>query len=251
LFDSYQAERLPIAASVLELSHAMVTTLNVASARRRRLRDRLLPAAVAVPALRHRFTGRMAELSVNYRGGSLTVPATRMRRGSLVPGDRLPDVPCLTPEGHPVGTLDLLATRHTLIILAGETADPSTVEALTARFERSKELLRVVLLSAQGLGYHPDHFTDPGLRAHDRYRARAGRLLLVRPDGYLVAAARLQRPERIEQYLLSLTRRADRVTTNAWSWAKARTCAPSAGGAPRDALPSGNARAHQRFERPR
>jgi 2-polyprenyl-6-methoxyphenol hydroxylase-like FAD-dependent oxidoreductase len=208
LLDSYQAERLPIAAGVLELSHAMVTMLNVASGRRRLLRDRILPAAVAVPALRHRFTGRLAELSLNYRGGPLTEPAPPARRSSLVSGDRLPDAPCLTREGHPIGTLDLLSTRHTLFVLAGETPDPITVAALAARFERFKELARVVLLTPQGLGDRPNHFADPNFRAHDRYRARAGKLLLVRPDGYLAACTRLQRPERIEQYLVKLTRRA-------------------------------------------
>jgi hypothetical protein len=205
LLDSYQAERLPIAAGVLELSHAMVSMFNVASRRRRRLRDRILPAAVAIPALRHRFTSRMAELSLNYRGGPLAEPAPRARRGSLVPGDRLPEVPCLTREGHPVSTLDLLSTRHTLFVLTGETPDSSIVEALTARFERFQDLVRLVLLTPQGLGDRSNNFTDPNLRVHDRYRATAGKLLLVRPDGYLAAGARLQQPETIERYLLKLT----------------------------------------------
>jgi 2-polyprenyl-6-methoxyphenol hydroxylase-like FAD-dependent oxidoreductase len=205
LLDSYQAERLPIAAGVLELSHRMVTTFNVASGRRRRVRDRILPAAVAVPAVRHRFTSRMAELSLNYRGGPLTDPAHRARRGSLVAGDRLPDVPCLACDGHPVSTLDLLSTRHTLFILAGEDPDSGIVEALTARVERFQDLVRVAVLTPQGLGDRLDNFTDPNLRAHDRYRARAGKLLLVRPDGYLAAGARLQQPDAIERYLLKLT----------------------------------------------
>ena len=207
LLDSYQAERLPIAAGVLELSHAMVSMFNVASRRRRRLRDRILPAAVAVPALRHRFTGRMAELSLNYRGGPLTEPAPQARRSSLVPGDRLPDVPCLTREGYPVSTLDLLSTRHTLFVLTGTTPDSSIVEALIARFERFQDLVRLALLTPQGLGGRPDNFTDPNLRAHDRYRAKDGKLLLVRPDGYLAAGAGLQQPETIERYLRNLTSR--------------------------------------------
>jgi 2-polyprenyl-6-methoxyphenol hydroxylase-like FAD-dependent oxidoreductase len=216
LLDSYQAERLPVAAGVLELSHAMVSLFNVASRRRRRLRDRVLPAAVAVPALRHRFTSRMAELSVNYRGGPLTEPAPRARRGSLVAGDRFPDVPCLTREGHPISTLDLLSTRHTLFVLTGETPDSTIVETLTARFERYQDLVRLVLLTPQGLGDRPDTFSDPNLLAHDRCRGRAGKLLLVRPDGYLAAGARLRQPETIERYLLKLTSRTahDDATSN-------------------------------------
>ena len=67
--------------------------------------------------------------------------------------------------------------------------------------------MRLALLTPQGLGDRPDNFTDTNLRAHDRYRARAGKLLLVRPDGYLAAVARLQQPETIERYLLKLTSR--------------------------------------------
>jgi len=208
LLTSYQTERLPIAEGVLALSHSMVSMFNVASPRRRRLRDGILPAAVAVPGLRHGFTDRVAELSVNYRGGPLADPPARARRGSLVPGDRLPDVPCLTTQGHPASTLGLLSARHTLFILAGKIPDSSIVEALITRFEGFSDLLQLVLLTPQGLGDHPNSFTDPSLRAHDRYRARAGKLLLVRPDGYLAAVGRLEKPEALEQYLLELTQRA-------------------------------------------
>jgi hypothetical protein len=207
LLDSYQAERLPIAAGVLEFSHAMVSMFNVASVRRRRLRDSVLPAAVAVPAVRQRFTGRMSELSLNYRGGPLTESGLRGRRGMLVPGDRLPDVQCLSREGRPVSTLDLLSTRHTLLVLAGSTPDSGVVDALSARFERFEDLVRVALLTPQGLGDHANNFTDPNLRVHRRYRAKAGKLLLVRPDGYLAVAAPLDEPGTIERYLLKLTRR--------------------------------------------
>ena len=251
LLDTYQAERLPIASGVLELSHRMVSMFNVASAGRRRLRDRILPAAVAVPAVRHRFTGRMAELSLDYRGGPLTESGAlgRPRSSSVAPGDRFPDVPCLTREGHAVGTLDLLSTRHTLFILAGETADRRTVEVLTARFERYTEFVRVVLLTPQGLWDQPDHFSDPGLRAHDRYRARAGKLLLVRPDGYLAADARLAEPERIERYLSLLTR--STAGANGRVEGSGPDSRPDGAGASRDVALNGDARAQLKVERPR
>jgi hypothetical protein len=45
---------------------------------------------------------------------------------------------------------------------------------------------------------------------------REPELVLVRPDGYLAASARLQQPEPIEPYLLKLTRHATNgdVTSN-------------------------------------
>lgn len=211
LLDTYQAERHPIAAGVLELSHAMVSMFNVASARRRRLRDRVLPVAVAIPPLRRRFTGRVAEVSLNYRGGPLTEPPTRGGVGRVVAGERFPDVPCLSREGCPVSTLGLLSSTHTLFVLAGQAADSGILESLSARFEPFSELMEVVMLTPQGLGDHPNNFTDPNLRAHDRYGARGGRLLLVRPDGYVAAVARLDKPEPIERYLAKLTSRPERA----------------------------------------
>jgi hypothetical protein len=46
---------------------------------------------------------------------------------------------------------------------------------------------------------------DPGLRAHHRYGALDGQLLLVRPDGYLASRAPLNRPDIPERYLQRLT----------------------------------------------
>ena len=183
----------------------MVSMFNVASRRRRRLRDRILPAAVGVPALRHRFTGRMAELSLNYRAGPLTEPAPRARREALVPGDRLPDVPCLTREGRPVSTLDLClpVTRCS----SSPARPPIPTSSKRSPPAGIPDLVRLALLTPQGLGDRPDNFTDTNLRAHARYRARAGELVLVRPDGYLAAVARLQQPETIERYLAKLTSR--------------------------------------------
>ena len=46
---------------------------------------------------------------------------------------------------------------------------------------------------------------DPGLRAHRRYDAMSGQLLLVRPDGYLASRAPLNRPDLPERHLRRLT----------------------------------------------
>jgi hypothetical protein len=48
---------------------------------------------------------------------------------------------------------------------------------------------------------------DPELLAHRRYGALSGRLLLVRPDGYLACSAPLSRPDVVERYLEMLTGR--------------------------------------------
>ena len=56
---------------------------------------------------------------------------------------------------------------------------------------------------------------DPGLRAHRRYDALDGQLLLVRPDGYLAARAPLSRPDIPERYLGRLTPTSPRAVHSA------------------------------------
>ena len=121
LLDTCQAERVPIAQGVLAFTHALVRTFQVPSPRRRWLRDRLLPAVMAVPAVQQRYVQRMSQLSHNYRSGPLS--AQKPGRG-LAPGDRLPVICGLLRDGQPCSTLDLLASPlHTLFVLAGDSPD--------------------------------------------------------------------------------------------------------------------------------
>jgi 2-polyprenyl-6-methoxyphenol hydroxylase-like FAD-dependent oxidoreductase len=72
LLDTYQVERVPIAERVLALTHALVTTFTIGSPRKRWLRDRLLPAAMAIPAAERRYINRLAHVSHNYKDGPLS-----------------------------------------------------------------------------------------------------------------------------------------------------------------------------------
>ena len=220
LLDTYEGERGPIAAGVIEFTHAWARTLTVATPRGRWLRDRALPAAAAIPALRRRFTHRTAQLSHSYRGGPLAAVAQRGSRAAPVPGDRLPSVSGLRRDGTAVSTLDLVdGTAHTLLILTGNSGSPEPVQNLIARFERWRLVTAVVLDGPGTSGVH-HAVSDPDLRAHHRYRALNGRLLLVRPDGHLAASAPLHRPDIPERYLQQITttnhgpsRRAQAITS--------------------------------------
>jgi 2-polyprenyl-6-methoxyphenol hydroxylase-like FAD-dependent oxidoreductase len=205
LLDSYQAERVPIAAGVLALTHGLVRTFSLASPRKRWLRDRILPAVLGIPAAERRYITRLAQLSHNYRGGPLAPVAPRASGHQIVPGDRLPHVSGLRLDDEPVSTLELIGSpTHTLFVLAGEHPDLDAVRAATARFARYSGLLTVVAISPQGTAEQPDSVADPDLRAHRRYRARHGRLVLVRPDGYVACTAPLTEPVALERYLTGL-----------------------------------------------
>ncbi|MGO9976424.1 MAG: FAD-dependent monooxygenase [Solirubrobacteraceae bacterium] len=137
LLDSYQAERAPVAAGVLALSDRWVKMFHVPSARRRRARDLALPLAASVPTLRRRFIARTSQLSHSYRGGPLATAQGRRPRGQLADGDRLPAVDCLTRDGEPLMTLDLIAgPAHTLLILAGDSPESESIDRAIARCEK-------------------------------------------------------------------------------------------------------------------
>ena len=206
LLDSYQAERVPIAAGVLTLSHALVRTFATASPRKRWLRDRVLPTAMAIPSVERRYMTRLAQLSHNYRGEPLATAAPHAKRQSIGPGDRLPNMPGLLRDGKPVAILDLLGPpTHTLFVLAGTRADPGVATEAIARLARWRSIVQTIIISPRSGPRHPDAVSDPHSAAHRRYDAHHGRLLLVRPDGYLACTAPLARAVTVEQYLQGIT----------------------------------------------
>ncbi len=213
LLDTYQHERVPIAASVLELTHYLVRLFTIASPRKRWLRDRLLPAVMAVPAAERRYIHRLAQLSHGYRGGPLA-PRRRARRDPIAPGARLPIARGFHLGGEAVSTLDLVrSTKHTLLVLPGEGAREDAVRAALAQFARWAELVQVIPVAGRGGSHDPHAVSDPELRGHRRYDALRGQLLLVRPDGYVACRAPLSRPDIPEQYLQKLTIRAPESVT--------------------------------------
>lgn len=174
LLDTYEAERAPIADSVLAFTHALVRTFAQPSPRRRWLRDRLLPLAAAVPAAERRYMTRLAQLSHSYRGGPLAHPTTNARRERVRAGDRVP------------GMLEhLRSPAHTLLIVTAGHHDTRAAKAAIARMARFDGLVHPVVVSDQ----------------------RRHQLILVRPDGHLACRAPLKRPDIPERYLDELTHR--------------------------------------------
>ncbi len=207
LLDTYEAERVPVAAGVLSLTHALVRTFTIASPRKRWLRDRVLPTAMAMPTVERRYTARLSQLSHNYRGGPLAAKEPGPSRERIIAGDRLPNVPGLQRAGKPLCTLDLLrSSKHTLLVLAGNRVDAAgTAADAIARFARWEDLLEIIPIEGPGRSSDPQSVSDPDLRAHRRYGTLRGQLLLVRPDGYLACRAPLHRPDIPERYMQQLT----------------------------------------------
>ncbi len=206
LLDSYQDERVPIAEGVLALTHCLVTTFTMASPRKRWLRDHLLPIAMAVPAAERRYINRLGQVCHHYKDSPLSDPNPRPRPVSVASGERLPDVAGLELEGKPIRPLDLLRSgAHTLLVMTGRHTDETIAPRAAARFARWGDIVHTITINGRSGGSAAGEVADPDLRAHRRYGALNGRLLLVRPDGYLARQAPLSQPGALEAYLEQLT----------------------------------------------
>jgi hypothetical protein len=164
LLDTYEAERLPVAAGVLGISTKLLRMAHKSPVEAMRRDD---------PVLR--------QLSIGYRGGPLSVERRRAP-GDVVAGDRAPDAPCHTPDGAPRRIFDVLRGPHPTLLAFG---DPAAVPA---------ELGATVVVTPQRRDAAPEGaLVDTDGHAHGAYdidpAAPGAVLLLVRPDGYLGACA--------------------------------------------------------------
>jgi 2-polyprenyl-6-methoxyphenol hydroxylase-like FAD-dependent oxidoreductase len=162
LLDSYQAERLPVAADVLGISTKLL----------RQSQDSPIDAM-------RRDDPVLRQLGIGYRFSPLSVERRR-DPGDVVAGDRAPDAPCHTPDGTPRRIFDVFRGPHPTLLAFG---DPAAVPAdlgatLVVPADRDATAPADALVDTDGHAYRA-YGIDPG--------APGAVLLLVRPDGYLAA----------------------------------------------------------------
>jgi 2-polyprenyl-6-methoxyphenol hydroxylase-like FAD-dependent oxidoreductase len=162
LLDTYEAERLPVAAGVLGISTKLHNRARVGAD------DAMLRTD---PVLR--------QLSLNYRGGPLAAER-RPAPGRIRAGDRAPDAPL---DGTRI--FDLI-TGPEPILLAFDAP------------EISLPGVRVVHIGAPG---SPAGVIDTEGHAHRAYDIQTPALLLVRPDNYIGCATAPSDVAAIEAYL--------------------------------------------------
>lgn len=153
LLDTYEAERLPVAAGVLGIS----TRLH--QAHRENAEDAM-----------RRDDPVLRQLSLNYRGGPLT-DGSGTESGGLRAGDRAPDAPC-----GPTRVFDLLRGPHWTLL---------AFDAPDADLPPHAPGLHVHHIVRPGAPSAPGALVDVDGHAHDAYDVTAPALFLVRPDNYL------------------------------------------------------------------
>lgn len=171
LLDTYQEERLPVAA----------WTLNVTSAALAAVNEGVRKPGVGLEV------GRVADLSglgIGYRWSSL---ADDRLGGLLQAGDRAPDAPLLGPDGSPTRLFDLYAGEHFTLLSFGRPAP---------------ELGAAVRSFAVDAG--PGSLLDRDGHARRAYGVTADALVLVRPDNHVALTARAGDADTVRAYLAAL-----------------------------------------------
>jgi 2-polyprenyl-6-methoxyphenol hydroxylase-like FAD-dependent oxidoreductase len=195
LLDSYETERLPIAAWALAVS-----------AERQRA---VLAAARAMSgAVDAGLTSDTTQLGLHYRwsvlaGAESREPDAAIARGILQPGDRAPDARCLTLDGGDARLFDVFRGPHFTLLGFGTRAGThaSTVASAHGPHVRACAVLGP---APHGAARAACAVVDARGEAARGYGAPEARFVLVRPDGYVAAIDRDDEPRSVRRWLRAL-----------------------------------------------
>jgi hypothetical protein len=179
LLESYEAERMPVARSVVNLTDRMTRAATAQNPVAKHLRDWLVPLLTGIPFVKETMVERLAEVSIDYRGSALS---QNQGLGHLHAGDRAPDALFYDRPARVERTLFELLRKPGFLLLGFDGIEPANVSEASLR-ELPGRVYRVV---------RPGHeapqgtLEDRDCLARTAYGAgEKGLIVLIRPDGYV------------------------------------------------------------------
>jgi 2-polyprenyl-6-methoxyphenol hydroxylase-like FAD-dependent oxidoreductase len=188
LLDTYQTDRHPVIAALVRSTENATKALNSTNPLVHRLITRIAPIALGTGFVQDKATGVLGETAANYRKSPLAAGGGRL--GGLRAGDRVPDVDVVLATGT--------ERLHDLLDLAKLTVVATDPRAGATDFLKPWQRVLTVHKGRIAAG-------QPGLRGRDTktaagLAAQPG-ILLVRPDGYVAAAAPAGDPAPLASWL--------------------------------------------------
>jgi 4,5-epoxidase len=177
LLDSYEAERRPIAASVLRSTGAAGNVILGHHVFARLLRDRVFIPLMNTAAMQRRVWEAVSQLTVTYRDGPLARPGRVSGKGPR-PGDRVPDFECVRADGGGATTLHAELGHRWALVLPGRAVSDEYAAVAAKRLGDGA----VTVLATP-----------------------AGEVMLVRPDAHLAWRGRGD-PGALDRWLAAVTR---------------------------------------------
>jgi 2-polyprenyl-6-methoxyphenol hydroxylase-like FAD-dependent oxidoreductase len=189
LLDSYEAERIPVADSVIAFTDRL-TRAGTLSGVPRRIRDVVIRMLSHVPAAR-RFMANMAEeVNINYRNSPIAVgPAPK--HAKVAAGDHLPHAVDAAVHKQLSVVCGVQNTGHVLLTVASGHVAPAAGEGQVQ-----------VLVTADDIpvaGYDTV-IADPNGVVAQRFGLKNGGRVVIRPDGYIGAVASLDDTTTVADY---------------------------------------------------
>lgn len=182
LLETYQEERLPVAANVLQLTTKMLDRFQSS--------ERSMPGSS--PADNERF-----QLSLNYRDSSLSKQANSLPL-PLLAGDRAPDAPLRDRKGKQIRLFDLFRGPHFSMLYTGDIANDELAE-LKDKYQEIK--LFCINTSKHAGRQDIDCFNDVDGYFSSAYGEQQNNIYLVRPDGYIGFIGDTTRVQELMEYM--------------------------------------------------
>jgi hypothetical protein len=193
LLESYEAERLPVAKSVLSITDRMTRIATTQNPAMQHLRDLALPVLSGIPSLSESMSERMAEISIGYRG---TAWVENHGLGPVRAGDRAPDMVLFDRDARQERTIFGLLRTPGFLLLAfdGDSEAGCTTATLGGLPGQAFRVTRPGRETIAGA------LEDRDCRAPNVYGAGDKCLyVLIRPDGYI--AFRGENPAALAGYI--------------------------------------------------
>ena len=166
LLDTYESDRLPVIRQLVRMTERATKVFNSTNPLVHAVLTRLAPIVLARSAVQDKAAPRLGQIAASYRDCPIAKGGGRI--GSLRAGDRVPDMDVTTQAGDIRRLYDLL-DLSTLTLFASEGVEDH---------RPWDDLLTVHHVSLDGAGW-----------------------MLVRPDGYLAAAGRLEDGRTLSRWL--------------------------------------------------
>jgi 2-polyprenyl-6-methoxyphenol hydroxylase-like FAD-dependent oxidoreductase len=193
LLHSYEAERAPVADSVIAFTNRL-TKAGTLTGVPRRIRDVVLRVISRVPAVRRIMAETVEEVNVAYKHSPIVV-GRRPKRTKVAAGQHVPHVADETVQKQLRAACGPTTSGHVVLTIAAEEVPPAVgegqVQVLVTTEEAPVAGFDIVVVDPKGV-------------VAQRFGLKSGGRVVVRPDGYIGAIAALADTATITDYFANL-----------------------------------------------
>jgi 2-polyprenyl-6-methoxyphenol hydroxylase-like FAD-dependent oxidoreductase len=178
LLDTYEQDRLPVMRSIVSKTEGLTEIIGTSSSIMRSFFMHLMPWLGNAEFVQETATARISQISLNYRNSPIS--EDRFADGSLVAGDRVPDISLrqanATGDGEMPGLSSLLNPSRFTLLLANFADAASAQQKISESISPWQDLIDVVAIeSPQG----------EASKLYQDYFGSKASITLVRPDAYI------------------------------------------------------------------